>query len=157
MFNQKWREADPNEIRPFCIDVPHELGWDYRPVAAAWLQLMSQLGYERFGAQGGDWGSGTSREMGVLSPHRLLGIHLNSAPTLPTGDGAGLDELDTARLNTWTRHQQETSGYAVVQATRPQALAYALTDSPVGQLHGSWRSSPSGPTPAAAPSTATAS
>ncbi|WP_055483551.1 epoxide hydrolase family protein [Sphaerimonospora mesophila] len=108
--------------------------WDYHRVAAAWIELMSRLGYERYGAQGGDWGSGISRQMGVLAPERLLGIHLNSAPTYPDGDGDGLDELDSARLQTWARHQQETSGYTAVQATRPHTLAYALTDSPVGQL-----------------------
>jgi microsomal epoxide hydrolase len=108
--------------------------WDYRRVAAAWLELMSRLGYERFGAQGGDWGAGISREMGVLAPGRLLGVHLNGAPTFPSGDADGLDDLDAARLLTWKRHQQETSGHTMVQATRPQTLAYGLTDSPVGQL-----------------------
>ncbi|WP_306307045.1 alpha/beta fold hydrolase [Nocardia abscessus] len=108
--------------------------WDYRRVAGAWLELMTRLGYECFGAQGGDWGAGISREMGVLAPDSLLGIHLAGTPTYPSGDADGLDDLDAARLLTWQRHQQESSGYIAVQATRPQTLAYGLTDSPVGQL-----------------------
>ncbi|WP_107657380.1 epoxide hydrolase family protein [Nocardia suismassiliense] len=111
-----------------------ESAWDYRRVAAAWLELMTRLGYERFGAQGGDWGAGISRELGVMAPARLLGVHLNGSPTIPSGEAEGLDDLDAARLRGWHRHQQESSGYAAVQATRPQTLAYGLTDSPVGQL-----------------------
>ncbi|MEV6406579.1 epoxide hydrolase family protein [Streptomyces bobili] len=108
--------------------------WDYRRVARAWAELMERLGYHRYLAQGGDFGSGISRELGLIAPDSLIGIHLNSPPTFPAGDPSTLDELDRERLDTWARHQAETSGYVAVQSTRPQTLAYALTDSPVGQL-----------------------
>ncbi len=134
--------------------------WDYHRVAAAWIELMSRLGYERYGAQGGDWGSGISRQMGVLAPERLLGIHLNSAPTYPDGDGDGLDELDSARLQTWLVTSRRPPA---TPPSRPPALTPSPTPSPThpsGNWPGSWRSSRSGPTPPApptAPSTATAS
>ncbi|KZM74865.1 epoxide hydrolase family protein [Nocardia terpenica] len=108
--------------------------WDYRRVARAWAELMNRLGYRRYGAQGGDWGAGISRELGVIAPGQVIGVHLNGTPTFPTGDPTGLDDLDRARLLTWERHRAQTSGYTAVQATRPQTLAYGLTDSPVGQL-----------------------
>lgn len=111
-----------------------ETHWDYRRVARAWAELMERLGYRRYLAQGGDFGSGISRELGLVAPDRLIGIHLNSPPTFPAGDPSGLGDLDRERLDGWTRHQQETSGYVAVQSTRPQTLAYALHDSPVGQL-----------------------
>ncbi|MFJ2707788.1 epoxide hydrolase family protein [Streptomyces sp. NPDC087428] len=111
-----------------------ETHWDYRRVARAWAELMERLGYHRYGAQGGDFGSGISRELGLIAPERLIGIHLNSPPTFPTGDASTLGELDRERLGSWTRHQTETSGYVALQSTRPQTLAYALSDSPVGQL-----------------------
>ncbi|MER0243903.1 epoxide hydrolase family protein [Streptomyces sp. HSW2009] len=111
-----------------------ETHWDYRRVAPAWAELMERLGYRRYLAQGGDFGSGISRELGLVAPDRLIGIHLNSPPTFPAGDPSGLGDLDRERLDGWTRHQQETSGYVAVQSTRPQTLGYALHDSPVGQL-----------------------
>ncbi|WP_433272652.1 epoxide hydrolase family protein [Actinosynnema sp. CS-041913] len=108
--------------------------WDHRRVARAWAELMRRLGYDSYGAQGGDFGSGISRELGIIAPDNVIGIHLNSSPTFPDGDPSTLDDLDRERLAGWARHQAETSGYVAVQATRPQTLAYALTDSPVGQL-----------------------
>jgi hypothetical protein len=106
----------------------------------------SRLGYQRYGAQGGDWGSGISREFGLVAPERLIGSRLNNPPTFPVGDPSGLGELDRQRLGSWARHQNETSGYVAVQSTRPQTLTYALNDSPVGNWPGAWRSSSGGPT-----------
>jgi pimeloyl-ACP methyl ester carboxylesterase len=121
-----------------------EPGWEYRRVAAAFAELMSALGYPRYGVQGGDWGAAISRELGRTRPDAVIGVHLNLVP-----DGGATREPDAAelaglspaerdrtiasweRLQEWVRHRQ---GYADVQATRPQTLAYALTDSPVGQL-----------------------
>ncbi len=70
-------------------------------------------------AQGGDFGSGISRELGLIAPDRLIGIHLNSPPTFPVGDPSTLGEVDRERLGSWARHQAETSGYGAVQSTRP--------------------------------------
>jgi pimeloyl-ACP methyl ester carboxylesterase len=109
-------------------------GWGTERVAKAWLVLMSRLGYERFGAQGGDTGAIVSPKLGRLAPDRLLGIHLNGAYVLPTGDPAelaGLTDAEQARL---AGLQGYDSSYAMLQGNKPQTIAYALTDSPVGQL-----------------------
>lgn len=105
---------------------------------------MTRLGYERFGAQGGDWGGAISRELGRAFPERLVGVHLNllpgsSAATEPTPEElAALSPEERERaLLSWRRGlewRREEAGYAELQGTRPQTLAYALTDSPVGQL-----------------------
>ncbi|MCL7456315.1 epoxide hydrolase [Micromonospora echinofusca] len=112
-------------------------GWDVPRIARAWGELMSRLGYERFAAQGGDAGSVISLALGALFPDRLIGAHLNMLMTFPGADPAelaDLDETDTRRLALLGRFDTELSGYMRVQQTRPQTLAYALTDSPVGQL-----------------------
>ncbi|WP_282702364.1 epoxide hydrolase family protein [Streptomyces sp. CC219B] len=123
---------------------PADTGWGAGRVAGAWAELMRRLGYERFGAQGGDWGSAISRELGRLVPDRVIGVHLNLLPGSqathePTSEE--LDALDAEErertLRSWRRWQDWTSegtGYAVLNSTRPQTLAYALNDSPVGQL-----------------------
>ncbi|MFD6295319.1 epoxide hydrolase family protein [Streptomyces sp. NPDC060235] len=121
-----------------------DTGWEFTRVAAAFATLMERLGYRRYGAQGGDWGGAVSRELGRAHPDRLIGVHLNllpgsSATTEPTaGELAALSPEQRERtLASWRRGQdwnREEGGYAAIQATRPQTLAYALTDSPVGQL-----------------------
>jgi epoxide hydrolase len=122
----------------------HETGWEYRRVAAAFAELMSRLGYPRYGAQGGDWGATISRELGRTHPEQVIGVHLNLLPgghavKEPTRQElAALDPAERRRtLASWQRTQQwfrDRQGYADLQSTRPQTLAYALTDSPVGQL-----------------------
>ncbi len=114
-----------------------EPGWTTRRVAAAWAELMSRLGYRRYGAQGGDTGAIVSPELGRLDPDHVIGVHVNNLGTFPSGDPAelaNLSEADQARLQWMQRWGSDMSGYAIVQATRPQTLAYPLTDSPVGQL-----------------------
>jgi microsomal epoxide hydrolase len=114
-----------------------EAGWDVPRIARAWAELMRRLGYGRYGAQGGDWGYAISRELAVTDAEHVVGIHLNTLLTPPPADPAGLSELtpdDRARLERPARAEPEMSGYARIQGTRPQTLAYALTDSPAGQL-----------------------
>jgi len=114
-----------------------EPGWDPRRIAKAFAELMERLGYPRYGAQGGDWGSAISRELGLLDEAHVLGIHLNLLATWPSGDPAelsGLTDEDRRRLDHNNRYRAGLSAYAAVQSTRPQTLAYALTDSPAGQL-----------------------
>jgi pimeloyl-ACP methyl ester carboxylesterase len=111
-----------------------EAGWGTDRVARAWLSLMDRLGYERFGAQGGDTGAIVSPKLGRLAPDRLIGIHLNGGFVLPSGDPTelvGLSESERARL---AKLENYDSSYAILQGTKPQTIAYALTDSPVGQL-----------------------
>jgi pimeloyl-ACP methyl ester carboxylesterase len=114
-----------------------EPGWTTRRVAAAWSELMRRLGYDRYGAQGGDTGAIESPELGRLDPGHVVGVHVNNLVTFPSGDPAelaGLSRADQDRLEWMQRWGNDMSGYAIVQSTRPQTLAYALTDSPVGQL-----------------------
>ena len=113
-------------------------GWNTRRTARAWAELMRRLGYERYGAQGGDFGSIVSPELGRTAPDAVLGVHVNAVanagvPTAP-GDLDRLSEEDRKRAEEnrawWYGH----SGYATQMSTRPQTLAYALNDSPAGQL-----------------------
>jgi len=119
-------------------------GWEHQRIARAWAVLMTELGYDRYGVQGGDWGAAISRELGRIHPERVIGVHLNLIPgagatSEPTEEElAPLDEAERERTwASWRRYQawvKEEQGYAELQSTRPQTLAYALTDSPVGQL-----------------------
>ncbi|GHI09970.1 epoxide hydrolase [Streptomyces cellostaticus] len=121
-----------------------ETGWEAGRVADAWAELMGRLGYERFGAQGGDWGAGISRELGRAHPDRVIGVHLNLLPgaqatSEPTeAELAALGPEERERTLTswrrWSAWMDDASAYALLHSTRPQTLAYALTDSPVGQL-----------------------
>jgi epoxide hydrolase len=110
-----------------------ERGWNVRRVARAWDELMRRLGYQRYGTQGGDWGSSISRELGVIVPEHLIGVHLNMLAPVP-GDQVELGDEDQARVEALRRFRSTGSGYGAIQSTRPQTLAYGLTDSPAGQL-----------------------
>jgi pimeloyl-ACP methyl ester carboxylesterase len=95
---------------------------------------MHRLGYQRYGTQGGDWGSGISRLLADQDREHVVGVHVNFLALRPTGDLSGLSEADQERLRGAKRLGGDGSGYSRLQSTRPQTLAYALTDSPVGQL-----------------------
>ncbi|MEU9109492.1 epoxide hydrolase [Streptomyces xanthophaeus] len=121
-----------------------EKGWEFRRVAAAFAELMDRLGYERYGVQGGDWGAAISREIGRTRPE-VIGVHLNLIPnsymTREPDDHSDLSGLSPEQAQrtreSWERFQEwarDKQGYADIQSTRPQTLAYGLTDSPVGQL-----------------------
>jgi len=114
-----------------------ERGWDASRVARAWAELMNRLGYRRYGAQGGDWGSAIARALAGYAPDSVVGVHLNYLPTPPPPDWTGEADLsapDRARLDRIRQYVAQRPGYMVLQSTRPQTPAYALTDSPVGQL-----------------------
>jgi len=119
-----------------------EVGWTTDRVARAWAALMARLGYQRYGAQGGDWGAFVSPELGRIDPDHIVGMHLNAATFgfIPLGpvdpeELASFTDAEKARLERLnTSTAGPGNGYFEVQATRPQTLAYALTDSPVGQL-----------------------
>ncbi|MDW5593033.1 epoxide hydrolase [Conexibacter stalactiti] len=112
---------------------PREPGWNIARVADAWIELMRRLGYDRWGAQGGDLGCAVTDTIASRTPPGLVGLHLNFAmfPPLPDEiENATTDEqamLDSAQFF-W----DQLSGYARVQSTRPQTIGYALADSPVG-------------------------
>jgi pimeloyl-ACP methyl ester carboxylesterase len=112
-----------------------ERDWNVTRVARAWDSLMGRLGYQRYGAQGGDWGSAISRELGVIVPERMIGVHLNMLSPYVSGDlPADLSDSDRARVDRLRRFRLAGSGYSAIQSTRPQTVGYGLTDSPAGQL-----------------------
>ncbi|MCD9624385.1 epoxide hydrolase family protein [Rhabdothermincola salaria] len=111
-------------------------GVDSRRVASILAEVMSQLGYERFVAQGGDWGAVVTRWLGVDHPDRLIGLHVNMMFAFPGADDPdpmeGVTEADQERFATAGARIADGTGYMAIQSTRPQTLAYGLTDSPVG-------------------------
>ncbi|MFI2652571.1 epoxide hydrolase family protein [Micromonospora fulviviridis] len=112
-------------------------GWTIDRIGAAWVELMRRLGYDRYGAQGGDFGSPISLAVGRLAPDNVVGVHCNMLTVFPSGDPAeleGLDETDMARLGRLARFDADGSGYRKLLSTRPQTVSYALNDSPAGQL-----------------------
>jgi microsomal epoxide hydrolase len=114
-----------------------ETGWNVGRIARAWDELMSKLGYRRYGAQGGDWGSSISRELGLIAGDHIIGVHLNMLITPPPRDSeerAALTGAERERVAVFERFRAIGSGYGAIQSTRPQTLAYGLTDSPAGQL-----------------------
>jgi microsomal epoxide hydrolase len=112
----------------------HERGWDPGRIAAAWNTLMTGLGYERYGAQGGDWGAMITTQMGRQAPPGLLGIHLNMvvAGPPPDADMSALTETEQRGLADMASYMEHDAGYMQIQSTKPQTLGYAMEDSPVG-------------------------
>ena len=113
---------------------PQRAGVDRRFVAGLWHRLMQGLGYERYGAHGGDFGAGVATHMALLEPDRMIGIHLSTAELSPyTGPGAPpLTAQEQAYVDHVARWEQTQRGYSAVQSTRPQTLGYGLNDSPAG-------------------------
>jgi pimeloyl-ACP methyl ester carboxylesterase len=113
----------------------HERGWDAIRIAKAWAELMRRLGYEQYGAQGGDFGAGISLALGATAPEQVVGVHVNYLPTRPDPSAdIELSESDQARLDNIKHLMANRPPYQALQATTPQTIGYALTDSPVGQL-----------------------
>ncbi len=101
-------------------------------IADTFAELMTQLGYERFAAQGGDWGAFIASRLGYAHPDRLIGIHLNLLAVRRdprAGSSSAEEALYLQQLAEWLK---EETGYQWIQGTRPQTLAYGLTDSPAG-------------------------
>lgn len=115
-------------------DKPTTAGWGTAKIASAWAELMSRLGYTRYGAQGGDWGSAVSSSLALADPDHVAGIHLNMVIARPgPGDLDDLTEAEQAAIAAMEHYQRSDSGYATQQSTRPQTLGYGLLDSPAGQ------------------------
>ena len=116
-------------------DKPTEPGWRLPRIANAWAALMARLGYSHYVAQGGDLGAGVSSWMARQQPSGLLAIHLN-LPILfppPPPPPGGYTAAEQPALGQLGKYASDASGYASIQATRPQTLGYGLADSPVGQ------------------------
>lgn len=115
-------------------DKPTGTGWGVERIAAAWIGLMKRLGYQRYFAQGGDWGAAVTTAIGMLAPPECAGVHLNMPLIYPDkADLAQLTEAEQASVAAMKFYRSSDSGYAKQQRTRPQTLGYSLTDSPAGQ------------------------
>jgi epoxide hydrolase len=113
---------------------PAEPGWNGERIARAWAELMARLGYGRYVAQGGDWGSVVTTEMARRQSAGLAAIHLNMPFVIPDPiPTEGLTAEEQRALDRYQRFLSDGFGYFHLQATRPQTIGYALTDSPVGQ------------------------
>ena len=118
-----------------------EPGWTSRRVAGALAELMRRLGYDRYGAQGGDYGAFVAPDLGRVDPVHVIGVHVNAATMgfipfgdIPEQDLATFSPTEKERAQRLQNFLTEGNGYFQIQSTRPQTLSYALTDSPAGQL-----------------------
>lgn len=111
---------------------PTDTGWGVEKIAEAWETLVGRIGYDRYGAQGGDWGAAVTTQIG-RNGGRCVGIHLNMPIAKPVKD-AEFSEEDQQALAAYVEHRKWGTGYSKQQSTRPQTLGYGLVDSPVGQM-----------------------
>lgn len=122
---------------------PQSTGWGPDHVARAWAELMGRLGYQRYVAQGGDWGAIVTHAMARQAPVGLLGIHVNMPAVVPKSVAKslrnsdptppGLSAAEEAAFASLDAYRKKGSGYSAMMGTRPQTLGYALADSPAGQ------------------------
>jgi len=113
-------------------DKPAEPGWNAERTARAWAVLMERLGYDRYVAQGGDWGAFVTTAMAQQRPKGLAAIHLNFPQVIPNEIPKTLTPEQQRAMDILTKWEERDSGYLEIQSTRPQLIGYALTDSPVG-------------------------
>ena len=113
---------------------PTQPGWGVEKMGREWGNLMRRLGYDRFLAQGGDWGAIVTSAIAAQDAD-CKGIHLNMVVAPPVPELMDdLTELEQAAIAGWQHYQDWDSGYSKQQSTRPQTLGYGLVDSPVGQM-----------------------
>ncbi|RFU88661.1 epoxide hydrolase [Streptomyces triticagri] len=115
-------------------DRPATTGWGTEKIAAAWVELMGRLGYDKFLAHGGDWGGNITTVLGGRFPDHVLGIHTTFAEGPPGLSTDGLTAVERAWAEETRDFWNHRAAYAKQQATRPQTIGYALVDSPVGLL-----------------------
>ena len=113
---------------------PQARGCGVERIAELWDELMARLGYQRYGAQGGDWGAAVTTQIGLQNRGRCCAIHLNMPLASPRPEAAkNPTPAEAKALALIKRYGEAESGYAVVQSTRPQTVGYGLVDSPAGQ------------------------
>jgi pimeloyl-ACP methyl ester carboxylesterase len=116
-------------------DRPSVRGFSVSRIATTFATLMrDELGFKRFGAHGGDWGSAITQRLGVQSPEQLIGVHFTDLPywvmrTIPSNELTPAEQSYLQAGRTWGRFE---GAYAAIQATKPQTLAFGLSDSPAG-------------------------
>ena len=114
---------------------PTQTGWGLSKIASAWHRLMTLLGYERWFAQGGDWGSAITEAIASQNLGGCAGIHVNMVAAPPSREERkGLTENEANMLSRLQWYQRKETGFSIQQSSRPQTLGYALADSPVGQM-----------------------
>ena len=112
---------------------PERTGWNVERIGRAWAELMGRLGYERWFAQGGDWGAIVTTAMGGQAPAGLAGIHLNMPVARRTReDFVDPSPEEQAAIDAGNHYMRWESGYSAKQSTRPQTIGYSLVDSPIG-------------------------
>ncbi len=114
-------------------DKPAENGWDAVRIAKAWGALMQRLGYSKWVAQGGDWGSAVTHALGHLRPIGLVAAHVNWPLVFPKQLPANPSSDEKLAMDAAAAFNSDQSGYFKEQSTRPQTVAYGLADSPSGQ------------------------
>jgi pimeloyl-ACP methyl ester carboxylesterase len=114
---------------------PAAPGTSVEKIGRMWGALMSRLGYDRYVAQGGDWGALITQNMGLTETTHCAGIHINMPIVAPDPDTMdSLTPQEQSALDGMTFYSEWDSGYSKQQSTRPQTLSYGLADSPVGQM-----------------------
>jgi epoxide hydrolase len=114
-------------------DKPAETGWDVNKIARAWATLMARLGYERWVAQGGDWGAGVTHALAHQRPPGLIAAHVNWQFVFPEKLPEKPTPAEQRAIDGASRFANDWSGYFREQATRPQTIGYPLADSAAGQ------------------------
>ncbi|MGI9292563.1 MAG: epoxide hydrolase family protein [Pseudomonadales bacterium] len=115
-------------------DKPDRPGWDVNKIGHAWGELMRRLGYDRYVAQGGDWGAMVTSSMGQTQTDHCAGIHINMPIVAPDPETMNdLTPQEQSALEGMTYYNEWDSGYSKQQSTRPQTVGYGLADSPSGQ------------------------
>jgi len=111
---------------------PRIAGWNQKRTARAYATLMARLGYERYVAQGGDWGAFVATEMALADPGHMLGLHLNMPVAPPPVEPVQLSARDQDDIKSMTGFLESEAAYALLQGTKPQTIGVALNDSPAG-------------------------
>ena len=114
-------------------DKPNEAGWDVNRIARAWAVLMQRLGYDRWVAQGGDWGAGVTHALAQQRPQGLIAAHVNWQFVFPSKLPDNPTPAERRAMDRAALFANDQSGYFREQGTRPQTIGYPLADSPAGQ------------------------
>ncbi|MVT09054.1 epoxide hydrolase family protein [Chitinophaga tropicalis] len=130
-------------IPGFGFSIPTgDESWDMIKIASVFAELMTTLGYEKFAVHGTDMGAGITGMLSAVAGHRLLGTHVNTDYTAVTGMGMLPQDLQSfsddekKQISAFRDYEKHETAYLKILSTKPQTLAYALTDSPIGLL--SW-------------------
>ena len=138
----EFRHVIPLLANDFHLVIPSLPGYGFSPlreegysnarIADAMAELMTALGYTRFGVQGGDWGAGIATWLAIRHPNRVVGMHLNYIPGSYAPPAAANTDEENEFLRLRDQWVAESGGYGHIQRTRPLTLGYALADSPTG-------------------------